>query len=95
MNLAFGHGSLKIVEWKCIIIIALELSRNKIFYSGALFFFFSFFGKLRILKYLKILQGRNNGKERVNMNIYFLTTPLCPNYRQNRFNFVFNKKITL
>ena len=51
------------------------LSRNKLFNSGSLYFFFNPWGKLRLLKYLKFSQWRKNGKEQVNMNIYFLTTP--------------------
>jgi len=41
-----------------------------------LFFFFFKAQKLRILKYLKILQRRKNGKEQGNMNKLFPDKPL-------------------
>jgi hypothetical protein len=39
---------------------------------------FFFFFAWESCEYLKILQGRKYGKEQVNINIYFLTTPKLP-----------------
>lgn len=61
------------------------LSENKLYNSDAVIFLFFKAQSLRILKYLKILQRRKNGKEQVNMNKLFSDKPKIPTFLNNPY----------